>query len=45
MQPSCFKKSELGRGVASGVWLVCLTSVQDLALPREEVEQNIVGSK
>ncbi|XP_025142133.2 coiled-coil domain-containing protein 15 isoform X13 [Bubalus bubalis] len=25
MQPSCFKKSELGRGIASGVWLVCLT--------------------
>ncbi|XP_044799471.2 coiled-coil domain-containing protein 15 isoform X18 [Bubalus bubalis] len=22
MQPSCFKKSELGRGIASGVWLV-----------------------
>ncbi|XP_020750618.2 coiled-coil domain-containing protein 15 isoform X2 [Odocoileus virginianus] len=24
-QPSCFKKWELGRGIASGVWLVCLT--------------------
>ncbi|KAM7226524.1 hypothetical protein CapIbe_022669 [Capra ibex] len=27
MQPSCFKKSELGRGVASGVWL-SLCSIQ-----------------
>ncbi|XP_027387491.1 coiled-coil domain-containing protein 15 isoform X5 [Bos indicus x Bos taurus] len=27
MQPSCFKKSELGRGIASGVWL-SLCSIQ-----------------
>ncbi|XP_055437234.1 coiled-coil domain-containing protein 15 isoform X10 [Bubalus kerabau] len=47
MQPSCFKKSELGRGIASGVWLVCLTQCSRPSLSQRSlcsIQQPCVGT-